>query len=55
MLLHKKNICDMLNPTNISDIESEFLLGDMLLLKYCRDYILNHCSEYGPLISRFVK
>ena len=40
----------LLNLTNISDIESEFLLGDVLLLEYCRNYILNHYNEYGPLM-----
>ncbi len=33
------------------DIESDFLLGDVLLLEYCKDCILNHFSGYGPAVS----
>jgi hypothetical protein len=41
----------VLNPTNMSDIESYFLLDGMLLLEYCRDCILNHCNGYRPISS----
>ena len=39
-----KNICDVLNPRNMLNIESDFLLDSMLLLENCRDCILNHYS-----------
>ena len=35
------------------DIESFFLLSDVLLLKHYRNYILNHCSGYGPFFFFF--
>ena len=43
-----KNICDVLNLTNMSKIKSNFLLGGVLLLEPYRNCILNHCS--GPII-----
>jgi hypothetical protein len=37
----------MLIPTNMSDIELDFVLCGVLLLEYCKDCMLNHCSGYG--------